>query len=143
VWNRPPARIYLGDAGSYLVGATLALLATTSFGDGGSTHVAAASALLVAVPICDTTIAILRRWRAKRPLLSGDRGHVYDQLVDRGLTPGQSTWLCIGAQAVLVAIAIVVASLGDAAAVVVTTATTIVGAGWAVVTFTSPASWTR
>ena len=36
------------------------------------------------LPVADTAIAILRRLRAHRPLLQGDRSHVYDQLVDRG-----------------------------------------------------------
>ena len=30
VWNRPPARIYLGDSGSYLIGTTLAVLLSTA-----------------------------------------------------------------------------------------------------------------
>src|SRR4029453_10608293 len=79
-----PARIYLGDAGSYLVGTGLALLlALTATADEGVATTAGAL-LFVAVPVADTTIAIVRRRRAGRPLLEGDRGHIYDQLVDRG-----------------------------------------------------------
>ena len=51
----------------------------------GSLTAWAAVPLLVALPVADTAIAIVRRLRARRPLFAGDRSHVYDQLVDRGL----------------------------------------------------------
>jgi UDP-GlcNAc:undecaprenyl-phosphate GlcNAc-1-phosphate transferase len=83
VFNRPPARIYLGDGGSYLLGTVLALLA--AHGLSGHNRAAwIALPLLVAVPLADTAVAILRRRLAGRPILAGDRSHVYDQLVDRG-----------------------------------------------------------
>ena len=82
VWNAPPARVYLGDAGSYLIGTALAML----FVAASQHHAAVVSGafLFVGVPVADTTVAIVRRLRARTPLLRGDRGHVYDQLVDRG-----------------------------------------------------------
>ncbi len=104
VLNRPPARIYLGDAGAYLVGTTLAVLPALT--RDGSSHWSIwwAVPLLVAVPVADTAIAILRRVRAHRPLLSGDRSHVYDQLVDRGMSIRQSTLVCVGVQVLAAAV---------------------------------------
>lgn len=109
VYNRPPARIYLGDAGAYLVGTALALLCATSLHaePGGATW--AALPLLVAVPVTDTAVAILRRRLAGRPLLAGDRSHVYDQLVDRGASRPAAVARMVAAQTVL-------AGLGVAAA---------------------------
>jgi UDP-GlcNAc:undecaprenyl-phosphate GlcNAc-1-phosphate transferase len=138
LWNRPPASIYLGDAGSYLVGAALAVLATSTIGSGGSVPTAAAAALLVGVPVADTTIAVIRRWRAKRPLFRGDRGHVYDQLVDRKWSPERATVACIAAQAVLALVAIGIAQLSDGAAIAACIATVAVVAGYAIPAFTSP-----
>jgi UDP-GlcNAc:undecaprenyl-phosphate GlcNAc-1-phosphate transferase len=83
VFNRPPARIYLGDGGSYLIGTALALLAASAL-DGRGASAWIALPLLVSVPLADTAIAILRRARSRRPLFAGDRSHVYDQLADRG-----------------------------------------------------------
>jgi UDP-N-acetylmuramyl pentapeptide phosphotransferase/UDP-N-acetylglucosamine-1-phosphate transferase len=83
VYNRPPARIYLGDGGSYLIGTALALLAATAL-DAQGAAAWIALPLLVSVPLADTAIAILRRARSRRPLFAGDRSHVYDQLADRG-----------------------------------------------------------
>ena len=88
--NRPPARIYLGDAGAYLVGTTLAVLPALT-GDPSRWSVWWAVPLLVAVPVADTAIAITCRLRSHQPVLLGDRSHVYDQLVDRGMSIGAST----------------------------------------------------
>jgi UDP-GlcNAc:undecaprenyl-phosphate GlcNAc-1-phosphate transferase len=143
LWNRPPARIYLGDAGSYLVGVALAVLVAVPLGEGGSFATVAAAGLLVAVPVADTSIAVVRRWRAHRPLLVGDRGHVYDQLVDRRWTPARATVACVAAQALLAVLAVGVAHLPDAAAVAVTLTVTVAVGAWALRTFTTPASWAR
>ena len=141
VWNRPPARIYLGDGGSYLVGTALALLLALTAEPDAEIALTAGAALFLAVPVADTTVAIVRRWRAHRPLLAGDRGHVYDQLVDRGWTARRTVAACICAQAVLVAVGIGVAALPSAAAVVVAAAV-ILGVAVALLwTFTSPTAW--
>jgi UDP-GlcNAc:undecaprenyl-phosphate GlcNAc-1-phosphate transferase len=118
VFNRPPARIYLGDAGAYFVGAANAILASLALGAKSSPAAWAAIPLLVAIPLADTSIAIARRLRAHRPLFAGDRSHVYDQLVDRGLTTGRATLLCAAAQAVLAAVGVLVFHLGGPWAVV-------------------------
>jgi len=140
LWNRPPARQYLGDAGSYLVGTTLALLLAVAFGRDQPAAHAGAALLFVGVPAADTAVAIVRRFRARRPLLRGDRGHVYDQLVDRGWTPPMTTLACILAQAVLTGAGILVAAL-DPAIAIVSSAVIVLGvATAAVVMFTSPRS---
>lgn len=120
VLNRPPARIYLGDAGAYLVGTTIALLPALSRHSTMNWSLWWAVPLLVAMPIADTTIAIARRLRARRPLLSGDRSHVYDQLVDRGMSVGQSTVLCVGAQLVFTTFGVVTTEASPVAALAVT-----------------------
>src|SRR5206468_791137 len=64
-FNRPPARIYLGDGGSYLLGTALALLAATALdGNGGAAVVAVP--FLVGLPLADAAITILRRRLAGR-----------------------------------------------------------------------------
>ncbi len=105
-YNRPPARIYLGDAGAYLIGTTLALLPALTDHASSRWSTWWAVPLLVGVPVADTAIAIIRRVRLRQPLLSGDRSHVYDQLVDRGLGVGQSTMACVGVQCLLTVIGI-------------------------------------
>lgn len=107
-WNRPPARIYLGDAGAYVTGGSLALGAAMALRAEHGAAVWAAVPLLVALPVFDTVVALVRRRRAGRPLFAGDRSHVYDQLVDRGQTRAQAVLECIALQAVLVAVGVLV-----------------------------------
>jgi UDP-GlcNAc:undecaprenyl-phosphate/decaprenyl-phosphate GlcNAc-1-phosphate transferase len=99
VFNRPPARIYLGDGGSYLIGTALALLAATALG-GQDASAWIAIPLLVAVPLADTAIAVLRRARSRRPLFAGDRSHVYDQLADRGWPVPRIVLALVGVQCI-------------------------------------------
>lgn len=136
VWNRPPARIYLGDSGSYLVGTALAVLLVDAWGAGAPT--AAAAVLLVGVPVADTVVAIVRRVRDHRPLLAGDRGHVYDQLVDRGWSRRVTVCSVIGAQAVLALAAVGVAATGTVPAIAATAVIAVVVATGALVVFTRP-----
>jgi UDP-GlcNAc:undecaprenyl-phosphate/decaprenyl-phosphate GlcNAc-1-phosphate transferase len=142
VWNRPPARIYLGDAGSYLVGTGLALLLALTFVADDGIATPAGALLFVAVPVADTTIAIVRRRRARRPLFQGDRGHVYDQLVDMGWTTERSTLACAAAQAVFVALGLAATALSDSAALALVTVVIVVVGGSAVWAFTPPSSRT-
>ncbi|MFZ6004060.1 MAG: glycosyltransferase family 4 protein [Actinomycetota bacterium] len=141
IWNRPPARVYLGDSGSYLLGTGLSVLAAATLGDGGSTQWRAAAVLLLGVPVADTSVAIVRRWRAKRPLLVGDRGHVYDQLVTRGWTARRAVIACVLAQIALAVVAVVVSGLGAVEAVLVAGLCAAAAATWTLARFTSPSSW--
>ena len=141
VWNRPPARIFLGDAGSYAIGTALGMLVGSAYSPGARGAVAAASLLFVAVPVADTTVAIVRRLRAGRPLFQGDRGHIYDQLVDRGRTPPAAAVLCISAQAAVAAVGLVAAALSAVASAVLVAGTVAVVGVAALTTFTSRASW--
>jgi UDP-GlcNAc:undecaprenyl-phosphate GlcNAc-1-phosphate transferase len=140
VWNAPPARVHLGDSGSYLIGTALAVLFLAA-APRDAADVSAAF-LFVGVPVADAAVAIVRRLRAHRPLMQGDRGHVYDQLVDRGWPANRAVVACAAAQAGLTAIGIGVANLSSGAAVAVAAVTiAVVGAG-ALLAFTSPRAWT-
>ena len=140
-WNRPPARIYLGDAGSYLIGTALAVLLVVSLRDGDSLSGSSGAVLFVAVPVADTAVAIVRRLRAGRPLLQGDRGHVYDQLVDKGWDRVAVTAAFIGAQGALVAIGIAIGGLAAGVAIGVTVLVLLILATFFLLAFTTPGTW--
>jgi UDP-GlcNAc:undecaprenyl-phosphate GlcNAc-1-phosphate transferase len=82
-YNRHPAKIFMGDAGSMLLGfltATLMILFAEKIPRWWM-----ASIVIFGLPILDTATALVRRLINKRPLFVSDRGHIYDQLMDRGL----------------------------------------------------------
>jgi UDP-GlcNAc:undecaprenyl-phosphate GlcNAc-1-phosphate transferase len=118
-FNRPPARIYLGDAGAYLVGTALALLLVAAWRPHGRTEVGFAALALVALPAIEAVVAILRRLRAGQTPIAGDRGHVYDQLVDRGWPPARASLAFAGVQLVLAAVALGAAHASGAPAAVI------------------------
>jgi UDP-GlcNAc:undecaprenyl-phosphate GlcNAc-1-phosphate transferase len=113
LYNRPPARIYLGDGGSYLLGASMTLLLAQSWGIGiaGSTGVVALA--LLAVPVGEVAGAVVRRYRSGRSILSGDRGHPYDRLVAGGWSRRAASAVYIGIE-VAVAVAVAVVAVGHA-----------------------------
>ena len=135
LFNKPSASIYLGDSGSYLLGTALALLAANALTNGTETHRLAAwiaLPLFVGLPVADTAIAIVRRWRAGKPLLAGDRSHVYDQLADRGWPIVRVLFVCTALQIAFTAAGLLAWNLGaaGAAAVVVVCAVAAALAVW-------------
>jgi UDP-GlcNAc:undecaprenyl-phosphate/decaprenyl-phosphate GlcNAc-1-phosphate transferase len=111
VFNAPPARMYLGDGGAYLIGTVLATLPALTENGTTDWSVWIATPLIVGLPLADTAIAILRRSLARRPLFQGDRSHVYDQLVDQGWRIETSTAVCVLLQGVLAALGVLAAGL--------------------------------
>jgi UDP-GlcNAc:undecaprenyl-phosphate GlcNAc-1-phosphate transferase len=91
--NRPPARIFMGDAGSYFVGFCLAiatLLATYAGYQSEAPHAILAPLCVMAVPLYDMTSVIWIRLRAGKSPFAADRNHFSHRLVDLGLTKGQA-----------------------------------------------------
>ena len=81
-FNRHPAKIFMGDAGSMLLGFVMAALMILFAEEIPRWWMA--SIVIFGLPILDTATALLRRLINKRPLFVSDRGHIYDQLMDRG-----------------------------------------------------------
>jgi len=89
-YNYNPARIFLGDAGSMLLGYLLGSLSVL-----GTYKSYTALSLLVplaalGVPVLDTALAITRRWRTRRPIFQADTEHLHHRLLQRGLSQRQT-----------------------------------------------------
>lgn len=82
VYNRPPASIYLGDAGSMTIGLCVGVLAVWSSVK-ESTVLASAPVAILAIPLFDSTAAILRRWLTGRSIYVSDRAHLHHLLQER------------------------------------------------------------
>ena len=87
-WNFHRARIFLGDAGSLLVGFTLAALALhvcrQPEADGAISMIPLV--LLCAVPIMETLLTIARRHLSGQPYFSADIGHIHHVLLQKGFS---------------------------------------------------------
>jgi UDP-GlcNAc:undecaprenyl-phosphate GlcNAc-1-phosphate transferase len=85
-WN--PARVFMGDSGSYFLGY---VLATTSLAGSVQQKASTAVSLLIpmvalGLPIFDTLFSMLRRFLERRPIFSPDQGHIHHRLLELGLT---------------------------------------------------------
>ena len=98
VFNRPPARIYLGDGGAYLLGTALAVLVAGAWAPKVSTTSGVAAAGLIVVPVAEVAFAMIRRIRGRRSLVDGDRRHPYDLLAARGWSTWATTGTYVGLQ---------------------------------------------
>ena len=92
-WNFHPARIFMGDSGSMLLGLLLAAATISGVGrtDAPTNSDLAALAipvaiplLVLAVPLTDVVFAILRRMRRGRPVTRPDKQHIHHQLLEIG-----------------------------------------------------------
>ena len=90
--NRPPARLFMGDAGSYLVGYLLAMatLTGTFAGVGLPKHAILGPLCVLAVPLYDTATVVWIRLRSGRSPFVGDKSHFSHRLVELGLTKTQA-----------------------------------------------------
>ena len=82
-FNFRPAKIFLGDAGSYFIGFTFAYIGITLLKFDFSWKLFASVLSVIGVFIVDSTIAVLRRIRLGRHPFHGDRSHIYDQIYKR------------------------------------------------------------
>jgi hypothetical protein len=83
-YNFPPARIYLGDGGAYLLGFQIGMLSLLSSNKGTVFGALAAPLFVLALPIVDATLAILRRGLRGLPVFRPDQRHLHHQLLRLG-----------------------------------------------------------
>lgn len=85
IFNFHPARIFLGDSGSMLLGfciGSLSILASTTTETTVSFFI---PLVALGLPILDTSFVIARRWFHKLPIASPDRRHIHYTLISMGL----------------------------------------------------------
>lgn len=86
VFNFPPARIFLGDGGAYLIGFCIAALSLTSSNKGSIGAVLLVTIVALGLPILDTSFALARRAFRGFPLFHADDEHIHHRLENRGFS---------------------------------------------------------
>ena len=91
LWNKPPARIYMGDAGALFLGILIASLAIR-FDPNPIDRIAsfAIPLLLLAIPILDTSVAVTSRIKRRISPFQGGRDHLSHRLMRMGFNKRQS-----------------------------------------------------
>ena len=87
LWNKSPARIYMGDAGALFLGALVASLAVRlkPTSDLGNLSILI-PIFLIAVPMLDTTVAVFSRISRGLSPFTGGKDHLSHRLIREGLT---------------------------------------------------------
>ena len=108
--NFAPAEVYMGDTGSTFLGYVLAVSSCIGVFKSYAILSILLSVLAMALPILDTSFAMIRRAMNHQPIMSPDRGHLHHRLVDSGCTSKQAVvilyCLSIGSSAIAVVIAL-------------------------------------
>jgi UDP-N-acetylmuramyl pentapeptide phosphotransferase/UDP-N-acetylglucosamine-1-phosphate transferase len=81
-FNRPVAKLFLGDVGSLPIGLLLGWLLLLLAGHGGR----AAALLLPLYYLADSTLTLLRRLMKSEPVWQAHRSHFYQRATDGGFT---------------------------------------------------------
>jgi UDP-GlcNAc:undecaprenyl-phosphate GlcNAc-1-phosphate transferase len=102
-WNAVRARVFLGDVGSYALGAAIAVLALTALTLGVPVEAVAAPLFLYGA---DTGWTLVRRIRSRQPWRQAHRDHVYQRLTTAGLSHVEVAMASAGGALVLSAIAL-------------------------------------
>jgi UDP-GlcNAc:undecaprenyl-phosphate/decaprenyl-phosphate GlcNAc-1-phosphate transferase len=85
IFNFPPARIFMGDSGSLLIGFVLASIPLVASPGKTTINALFAPATVLLFPILDTLSAIVRRTRQGKPIHSPDKEHIHHRLLALGL----------------------------------------------------------
>ena len=81
IFNFPPAKIFLGDGGAYLIGFFIASVSLMSSNKGSIMAGLLVVVIALGVPILDTSFAILRRAIRGVPIFSADAEHIHHRLI--------------------------------------------------------------
>jgi len=110
-WNFHPARIFLGDTGSLLLGFWLSAVAIAAASKTAAATTLALPLLILGVPVADTLWAIVRRTLAGQPVWRADRGHLHHRLLARGYSPVKTVLVIYSVSLILGAAAIMLAGI--------------------------------
>jgi UDP-GlcNAc:undecaprenyl-phosphate GlcNAc-1-phosphate transferase len=114
VWNKSPAKIYMGDAGALFLGILLATL-IVRFEPSAQTQIASflIPVLLLAVPILDTTVAVLSRIRRHLSPFQGGLDHLSHRLIRSGLTRKTSAIILWGLSGLFSGVSILLSNVSQ------------------------------
>jgi len=111
VWNKSPAKIYMGDAGALFLGVLLATL-TVRFEPTTQSLISAyfVPIFLLAIPILDTTIAVLSRIRRHISPFQGGQDHLSHRLIRAGCSRRTAAFGLWGLSAIYASIAVFISN---------------------------------
>ena len=92
-FNWPPAKLFMGDAGSQFLGFMISVFPLFNSTDIFEHNKLLIMLVITAFPVFDTIAAIWRRLRDKKPIMSPDRAHLHHKLLNMGYSKKSALYL--------------------------------------------------
>ena len=109
IWNKPPAKIYMGDAGALFLGVIVSVLSIRlNPGISPTWNSVALLPILLAVPLLDTSVAVLSRLKRGISPFTGGKDHLSHRLMRKGFSKRGAAYCLWSMQASFVALALVI-----------------------------------
>ena len=109
IWNKSPAKIYMGDAGALFLGVVVSVLSIRlNPGIVPKWNSVSLLPILLAVPLLDTSVAVLSRIRRGISPFTGGKDHLSHRLMRKGLSKRGTAYCLWSMQASFVALALVI-----------------------------------
>ena len=108
--NFYPAKIYMGDSGSYFLGSIISLLAITLMNDKSYQGSLLSPLIIISIPILDMSSVIFKRiWESRSPFYP-DRSHLHHKLIDLGLSHRKSVLFIYTLNAIIVLLFLIISN---------------------------------
>jgi UDP-GlcNAc:undecaprenyl-phosphate GlcNAc-1-phosphate transferase len=116
-WNRNPARIYLGDSGALFIGFILAI-SLLQFEPNVESRVASAliPVFILALPIIDTSVAVVSRILRGVSVFQGGRDHLSHRLISLGFNRRKTAYSLWSLSALLSSLTFLISNVSKDAA---------------------------
>lgn len=114
-FNFNPAKTFMGDTGSNFLGFCLAIISILGTAKTYTAIVLIAPLLVFALPIFDTSFAIIRRvitQKSIKAIFRADRGHLHHKLIDKGYSQKHAVLILYGLSATLGLFAVILLESG-------------------------------
>ena len=114
-YNFNPAKTYIGDVGAQFLGFCLAIISILGVAKTYTAIVLVAPLIILAIPICDTLFAIIRRvikGKSLKAIFMPDTGHLHHKLMKHGFTQKQAVLILYTISATLGMFAVILLDSG-------------------------------
>jgi UDP-GlcNAc:undecaprenyl-phosphate/decaprenyl-phosphate GlcNAc-1-phosphate transferase len=105
-WGFPPAKTFMGDTGSNLLGYLLGAVAVQGALKTNAVIALFLPLIILAVPILDTGFVVAKRLKYRRPIYKADRWHFHHRMADIGFSQRRTLLYLYGWTAVMAGLAL-------------------------------------
>ena len=100
-YNFNPAKIFLGDTGSMMLGFCLSAMSVMGLTKSATAISVIIPLVILGIPLLDTTFAVVRRYHMHQPIFKADKEHLHHRLLELGLSHKQAVLAIYGVNALL------------------------------------------